>query len=285
MRMTAIATGGRPEESAKMVGWVEAMVEFAIVYIPTQRPNQRGPVHPLDIARYTSHPDLVKWLDQMTSLAESAVAKGDALNALEFWFNRYQTLLSAIIALAAAIIAAMLVSGQLKEARRQNQQGQLDHLRQRSIELENERTQIYELTSSISLMADALAAYHADPPTAGGADGYRVMQLKNAETYLNNMIERFIRDVGPVWGDATIQKARSTCRDDAQMFSVELAKFTQNIVSGSPISIVTGNEIALKLVPYKTSVFNAATVIHQGIVGEQQKTGTKIAALESRLFK
>jgi hypothetical protein len=220
----------------------------------------------------------------MHFMAESAVAKGEALGMFEFWFNRYQTFIAAIIALVAAIIAAALVSGQLKEARRQTRLGQLDHLRQRSVELDRETTLIYELTSSINLMSHALLDYYASKPAYGGALANSVMQVKSAEIHMNNMIERFVRDMGPLWGDTKIQSARAKCRDDAHRFSVELAKFTNGLVPGSPVSVSDGDNLGARLVPFKMSVFSAAEIVHVGIVQERQRTGSQIEALERKLY-
>jgi hypothetical protein len=42
--------------------------------------------------------------DQMQTMAAPVIAKGEALGAFEFWLNRYQTLIGALIALGAAWI-------------------------------------------------------------------------------------------------------------------------------------------------------------------------------------
>jgi hypothetical protein len=52
-------------------------------------------------------------------VVQRAIAEGQAAGCAEFWLNRYQTLLSGLLALASAIIAAILLQRQLAANRLQ----------------------------------------------------------------------------------------------------------------------------------------------------------------------
>jgi hypothetical protein len=54
----------------------------------------------------------------MTFMADQAVAKGEALGVVEFWINRYQQLIAAVIALVAAVITVYEMRRQAEVARR-----------------------------------------------------------------------------------------------------------------------------------------------------------------------
>lgn len=202
---------------------------------------------------------------------------------LEYWLNRYQTLIAGLVALSAAYIAVRPVWRQLAEMQRQTMQVRLEFLRRRSVEVEREVTLIYEVTSSIDLMANAIVQFHNGRVPMAGFTGAAVLNLKSTEMHMNNMIERFVRELGPLWGDVAIHAARATVRDDAQRLSVELAKFTGPIVPGMQIGDSEFNHLGLTLAPLKKSVWDAATVVHVGIVAERKKIGTQIADLDKAL--
>jgi|RhiMethySRZTD1v2_1073278.scaffolds.fasta_scaffold280246_2 hypothetical protein len=56
----------------------------------------------------------------MRFMADQFVAKGEALGFYEFWINRYQQLIAAAIALAAAAITVFEMRRQFEQARRDN---------------------------------------------------------------------------------------------------------------------------------------------------------------------
>lgn len=54
---------------------------------------------------------------QIQFMAENAVAKGDALNVFEFWFNRYQTFIGGALALLAAFLTVRAMGRQTEVGR------------------------------------------------------------------------------------------------------------------------------------------------------------------------
>jgi hypothetical protein len=222
---------------------------------------------------------LSAWLGIAGPLVKDFTGKG----FYEF-LKDWQTLIGAMVALGAAFIAVRPVWRQLGEMQRQNAHTQLELLRRRSIELEKERTQIYELTSSIDLVARALVNFHEKSLALGKLDAPAAQRLVDTESYLNSSIEKFIREAGPAWGGVDMQAARATCRDDAQRFSVELTKFTDSLANGVAITPKDLDDLANRLVPFKNSVWNAGNRLHAGIVFEAQKTGATISNLERVVF-
>ena len=220
---------------------------------------------------------------EMKFMADNFVAKGDALGVFEFWLNRYQALIAALIALVAALLAAGLVWGQLAEARRQSLQARLERWRQRSVELDREVTLIYEITSGIDLFSRALFDYF-DVQPATTAQPTKIATLQAAAQHMDAMIERFIRNIGPLWGGEAVQRARTTCRDDAQRFSVAAAEFVRSVSPGAPVVRAAGDALAEKLGPLKAQLFAAGNLIHAGIEHERQRAGKEIELLERKVF-
>jgi hypothetical protein len=68
-------------------------------------------------------------LRQMCFMAGRAVAEGNTLGCAEFWFNRYQTFVAALIAFAVALFAALPVFRQLQELKRQSATQRFESLR------------------------------------------------------------------------------------------------------------------------------------------------------------
>jgi len=69
----------------------------------------------------------MSWLSEVIhhagEFAERAVAKGEALSSVEFWFNRYQTLIGVAAATVIALISAAPVWAQLRELKKQSDRG------------------------------------------------------------------------------------------------------------------------------------------------------------------
>jgi hypothetical protein len=223
-------------------------------------------------------------LQQMKLMADQFVARGEALGFYEFWLNRYQSLVASLIALAAALLATGLVWRQLAEARRQNLHTSSEHWRRRSVELDREVTLLMEITSGIDIFADTLAKYFENTSAQPVAMANQVALLQAAQQHMDAMIERFIREIGPLWGDENIQKARSSCRDEAQRFSVSAAEFIHTVVPGAAIVRDVGDALAEKIAPHKTAVFNSANIIHAGILRERTRAGAEINKLERKIF-
>jgi hypothetical protein len=211
------------------------------------------------------------------------VSAGAVFGCAEFVLFRYQTLIGIAGALLAAWMTARPIWRQLAEMNRQSSQAELTHLRARSIELNNEESLVYKITSSITNTAAALVEF-----AAFNRDGLMLSQaiahVKEHERIMNEMITAFSNDIGPRWGSITVQDARVACRENAQLFSVGLTKYTYLMVPNRPFSQAVLDAACLPLVPLKNAVFDAAEILFKANRDEQAKIGARIAALEAALY-
>jgi hypothetical protein len=211
------------------------------------------------------------------------IPAGAVFGCAEFILFRYQILIGIAGALLAAWVTARPVWRQLVEMSRQSSQAELTHLRARSIELNNEEILIYKITSSIVNTVSALADF-ARANVGGSMLPHAVEHVKEFEKIMNGMITAFSDSIGPRWGSLTVQNARIVCRESAQSFSVELAKYTNDISPNQPFSQAALDAACLPLVPLKIAVFEAAEVLFKANRDEQQKIGARITALETSLY-
>jgi hypothetical protein len=217
---------------------------------------------------------------------DGMAAAGAVAGCAEFILFRYQTLIGVGGAVAAALIAARPVWRQLSEMVRQNEAQTLEYLRRRSVELDREQTRIYEITSSIDIAMNALFTLANTRQPVRDSKllfGPAVAQYKGAETYLDEMVRKFDLESGPLWGSTTIHDARATAKDDAQRLAVALSRFSTKVTPNTPMIDAELEEIARELTPLKTSVFDAALIVHQAIVAERARVGRRISALEEHL--
>jgi hypothetical protein len=212
-----------------------------------------------------------------------AIPAGAVLGCAEFVLFRYQTLIGIAGALLAAWLTARPVWQQLLEMNRQGLQAEMTHLRARSIELSNEEILIYKITSSIVNTVSALADF-ARANVGGVMLPQAVEHVKEHEKIMNGMITAFSESIGPRWGDLTVQNARTACRENAQSFSVALARYTNDISARMPFHQAALDAACLPLVPLKNAVFEAAGIIFNANRDEQAKIGARITALERSLY-
>lgn len=208
---------------------------------------------------------------------------GAVAGCAEFVLYRYQTIIGIGGAIAAALIAARPVWRQLAEMARQSDGQALEYLRHRSVELDREQSLIYEIASSIDNCMQALVSLHTTRQNPGGMFPPAVAQFKGTENYMNERIMKCDRELGPMWGGVAIHEARIRIKEDAQRLSVALNKFSAKVIPNAPITDAEFDLIGRQLAPYKNSVFEAATFVHEGIVKERKSVGSRISLLETRL--
>ena len=146
-----------------------------------------------------------------------------------------------------------------------------------------EREALYLLTSAVDLMVRAIASA-SDFKPVGGITANTVMQIQGAENYLREAVEKFKRELGPVWGSATVQLSRSLMLDQTLRFCNELAKLTGRVQIGNIISDVELTALVSPLVDLKKGVFDAGLLLHSAIDTETARIGPIIAKLEAGLL-
>jgi hypothetical protein len=169
---------------------------------------------------------LVAWLGLTGPIFSDATTRG-WYDVLKDW----QTLLAALIALAAALIAARPVWKQLAIGRSQTLQRYYEQLSARSMHLHKEREALYNLTSAIEIMAKALAEL-PDLNPIGGITADIVLSVDGPHNYLNETVKTYKSELGPVWGSEEAQKSRAMMLDQALRFCNELQKLKDRIVFG-----------------------------------------------------
>jgi hypothetical protein len=210
------------------------------------------------------------------------VPAGAVFGCAEFVLFRYQTLIGIAGALLAAWVTARPVWQQLIEMNRQGSQAELTHLRSRSIELSNEESLLYKITTSIDNTVKALNEFAAF--NQGGLMlPQAINHVKEYERIMNDMIRAFGEEIGPRWGSVAIQNARIACRDNAQRYSVSLANYTNTMMPNRPFYQSALDAACLPLVQFKQAVFAAADILFKANRDEQDKIGARIASLEEAL--
>ncbi|MGZ5876090.1 MAG: hypothetical protein ACXWKP_28810 [Bradyrhizobium sp.] len=236
------------------------------------------PGHLVVFSSLTLSAVLVTWLGLAGPVFSDATTRG--------WYDvvkDWQTLLAALIALAAALIAARPVWKQLAIGRSQTAQRYYEQLSTRSLHLHKEREALYNLTSAVDIMVKALAAL-PDLNPVGGITANIVMSVEGPHNYLTETVKTYKDELGPVWGNLEVQKSRATMLDQALRFCNELQKLTDRIVLGNRVS---QGEIAAyvpSLLQFKQGAFDAALFLHQAIDAESARIGPLIAKLEAALL-
>jgi uncharacterized protein (TIGR02391 family) len=139
---------------------------------------------------------LVVWLGLAGPIFSDAAMRG-WYDVLKDW----QTLLAALTALAAALIAARPVWKQLAIGHSQTLQRSYEQLSERSLHLHKEREALYNLTSAIDIMVKALAAL-PDLNPIGGITADIVLSVVGPHNYLTETVKIYKSELGPVWGSA-----------------------------------------------------------------------------------
>ena len=143
--------------------------------------------------------------------------------------------IAALVALAAAFIAARPVWKQLAIGRSQTLRRIYEQLSARSMHLHKEREALYNLTSAVDIMVNALAAL-PDLNPIGGITADIVIRVKGPQDYLSETVKTYKSELGPVWGSVEVQRSRALMLDQALRFCNELQKLTDRIVLGNRLS-------------------------------------------------
>lgn len=221
---------------------------------------------------------LATWLGLAGPIFSDATTRG--------WYDflkDWQTLLAAMVALVAALVAARPVWKQLAISRSQTLQRHYEQLSARSVHLHQEREALYNLTSAIDIMINALAAL-PDLNPVGGITANIVVSVEGPHNYLTETVKTYKSELGPVWGSVEVQRSRATMLDQALRFCNELQKLTDHIVLGNRISQAQIAMHVSSLQQFKQGVFGAALFLHQAIDAENARIGPLIAKLEATLL-
>src|ERR1019366_6923113 len=213
---------------------------------------------------------LVVWIGLAGPVFSDATMRG-WYDVLKDW----QTLLAALVALVAALVAARPVWKQLAIGRSQTLQRYYEQLSARSIHLHKEREALYNLTSAIDTMAKALAAL-PDLNPIGGITANIVLSIEGPHNYLNETVRTYKSELGPVWGSVEVQTSRAMMLDQALRFCNELQKLTDRIVLGTRVSEAEIAAHVPSLQNFKQGAFAAAVFLHQAIDAESARIGPLI---------
>jgi hypothetical protein len=126
----------------------------------------------------------------------------------------WQTLLAALTAMAAALIAARPVWKQLAIGRSQTLQRSYEQLSARSLHLHKEREALDNLTSALDIAQNALAAL-ADLSSIGGITTNIMLSVEGPHNYLIKMVKTYKSELGPDWGSVEVQRSRAMMLDQA----------------------------------------------------------------------
>lgn len=215
------------------------------------------------------------------------LAAGAVAGCAEFIIFRYQTLIGIGGAIAGAIIAARPVWQQLKEMARQSDAQTLDYLRQRSVELDNEDALTYALTTSIAGTSDALGEVAANRMIIPSGQKLIAAQflgaLHGAQQFMNETVEKFDKEAGPLWGTTEMHSARATIRDKAHRYAFTLFGFASKLQPNGTLTDEDLDKIAKELLGFQKAVFNSAGSLHNGISAERDRVAKRISALEAKI--
>ncbi|MDO8980308.1 MAG: hypothetical protein Q7V17_13850 [Afipia sp.] len=215
-------------------------------------------------------------------IAGTILSEAQSRGVYEF-LKDWQTLIGALVALTAALLAIRPVWAQLEELRRQSSQRHYEQMTGRSILLHKEREALYALTSAVDIMLQAIAALPSYNPI-GGLTAQAVASIAGPDNYVRDTVSRFKQELGPIWGTPNVQRARATMLDETLRFRNELTKLTERITIGNRISAAEMAQLTPPLLNHKTALFTAAETLHRGIVLETERLGPIISALEEKLF-
>jgi hypothetical protein len=236
------------------------------------------PVHLVVFSSLLLAAVFVTWLGLTGPIFSDAATRG-SYAVLKDW----QTLLAALIALVAALVAARPVWKQLAIGRSQTLQRSYEQLSSRSLHLHKEREALYNLTSAIDIMVNGLTAL-PDLNPIGGITADIVLSVAGPHNYLTETVKIYKSELGPVWGSVKVQKSRITMLDQALRFCNDLQRLTDRIVLGNRLSQAEITPHVLSLLQFKRGAFDAALFLHQAIDEESTRIGPLIAKLEAALL-
>ena len=130
---------------------------------------------------------------------------------LEFWINRYQTVLAAAIAFVTAVIAARPVYHQLREQRRQSNRILYEQYDRQIGEIDAVRAYILKVVASTEVCTTILRQL---------LSGEQVVQasLEIAREVLSSETRALATSLGSGWGNRALQADRKLLRDEIYRF-------------------------------------------------------------------
>jgi hypothetical protein len=221
---------------------------------------------------------LVAWLGVAGPIVSDAQGKG----AYEF-VKEWQTLIAALIALLAGGVVAHPLWRQLAELQRQADQRSYETLRQRSIQLSDERALLVEVGRHMELAEQAVSDISRFQIVIGIQPG-DLARLDGAEAELAKRLRSLQAIVGRAWGTVVTQHARLRFLECAQHLATSIGAFDRKAVlerriTQNEVTDVLGEVSALR----KQAVEQAQTVL-DAIRLETERTGRAVAELERRLW-
>jgi hypothetical protein len=214
-------------------------------------------------------------IEQMQQMGSAIADKGEALGPIEFWLNRYQTFIGAMIALGAAVYTL----------KAQSSQRFYEFLRQRSEQLHRELTLLQGLSSAVEIAIRAIVDIShtvGQNPTLNPQDRAR---LEGADQHLADSIKVFRDGIGPAWGDVRTQANRLDILDDAYRISLRFSRMLGESALGSAIMSPPFQEALSDLVPLQNNLARNTADFWNGIREESARIAPLIAKLEQRLLK
>jgi len=207
---------------------------------------------------------------------------GAVAGCAEFVLFRYQTLIGIGGGIIAALITVAPAWRQLVEMSRQTEVQTLDHLRQRSVELEREDNLIFEIGRSLSAIMRAIkknespdGGYFRDPNIFRNIDGTGE-RLKKA-------IADYVQNVGPLWGTQQMFTLRIHIKEQSEIFSAQLDTYKVEFASAL-ITKKRVDEIAKWLTGQRTLIVRFLRETHNANFRERQNVARRIGEIEKRLY-
>ncbi|MGD9766788.1 MAG: hypothetical protein AB7U62_04015 [Pseudolabrys sp.] len=203
------------------------------------------------------------------------------LKSLDYWLNRYQTLLAAIIAGAIAAIAVRPVLGQLAEMRTQNDHIALERWRERSIQIAKEGSELTGAENSVRMTFTAfrLLAIKANRSDLRGA----LAHLESCVLQLEHDAKVFNDDISPMWGTADVHAVRtSTSSNLAQFVAGARTQLMLFHARGEQIDIPMDTMDAM-FEPWRANFMEGAAILVKMIDEERATISRNIDALERTL--
>lgn len=208
----------------------------------------------------------------------------------EFWFNRYQSLIGALIALIAALVAVRPVWRQLAEMKRQSDYAKYEQLRARSGELSAEISSLFALiekSESVFRCMQIIVRWGKGVKLGDSTLSNCVVDLEFAlRAFEIALVAESFRSA-PAWGSEELQRVRGNLPLCAQEFAGDIQRYLKVLQSvRDPTSIVQNfDEFSLGIFENKKNRLRGmASELRAAALTDNAKIGLVIAELERSLF-
>jgi hypothetical protein len=221
---------------------------------------------------------LIAWLGVAGPVVSDAQGKG----AYEF-LKDWQTLIAAVIALAAAAVVARPLWRQLSELQRQADQRSYETLRLRSVQLSDERVLLEEIGKHMALAEEAVSDISRFQIVIG-IQPSDLARLDAAETELAKRLRSLQAAVSRVWGNVATQAARSSFLHCAQRLAAKVGAFDRKAALERRITPSEVTDVLQEVSVLRKQAGEQAQAVLEAIDIEAARTGRLIADLERRLW-